>query len=343
MTKSRMLIQLSCLMLCGVVLNSCIGKSVDQGVAALENAITVLDQNSSAWQTTITNLEQDLVTKGQSTLANEVQSLANRAIGTAGSELRCNVDFVGQRVNQGLRRILARLKGQSVAPLVPGTCTVDPPEIQVALIGEGRLTSLNYYGYDMFERDASDTRMKIFLRDRDGREEDVTSALALPTHYLMTIRLADDRVHFTDRTDKLIVRWEQSILSTINVIQPPVQPPPVIVSGLQVAFHTNDEDKDDNTGVAVTIQNVAEWHQTQNEVFPDGSDRIKNLNPSSVPLSNLSGHLLEVCISPVGNDTWRFNMTLSGTRSDGQRYFFSANSIELNQDQTRRCKPFRLP
>src|SRR6185503_2331791 len=102
-----------------------------------------------------------------------------------------------------------------------------------------------------------------------------------------------------------------------------------IVSDLKIAFHTNDDDKDNNTGVSVTIQNVAEWHQVQDEVFPDQSEVVKALIPNSVALSNLRGHVLEVCISPVGNDTWRFNLTLTGKRSDGQRYFFSANSIEL--------------
>jgi hypothetical protein len=341
MIKSRMLIQWFCLVICGVVLINCIGKPVDKAIAALEEAISSIDRNSAAWQKTLTNLESDLVAQGQSTLANEVQSVANRTIATGGVELRCNIDFIGQRVNQGLRRILARLKGQEVPPLMPAACTVDPAEIRIEMVRQHRLTSLNYYGYDMFDRDATDSRMKIFLRDRDGREEDVTSAIALPTHYLMTVRLADDRVHFTDQTDKLIVRWDQTILSTINVVQPQREPPPIIVSDLQVTFRTNDDDKDDDTGVAATIQNVADWHQLQNETFPDQSERIKVLNPSSVPLSDLTAHTLEICISPVGNDTWRFNVTFSGNRSDGLRYFFSANGIELSQDL--RCKGWTLP
>ena len=335
MIKNRILIQLSCLMVCAVLLCSCFDKPIDKAIAALEDAINAIDRNSAAWQSTVTKLERDLVAQGQSTLANEVQSVANRGIATAGVELRCNIDFVGQRVNQGLRRVLARLQGQATPPLMPAYCTVDPAEIQVDLINQHRLTSLYYYGYDMFDRDASDSQMKIFLRNRDGREEDITSAVALPTHYLMTVRLADDRIHFTDQTDKLIVRAGQVTLSTINVVQAQRQAPPIMVNDLQVGFHTNDENKDHDTGVSVTIQNVTQWQQTQNEEYPDGSDRVKLLNPSSVPLSSLTGHALELCISPVGNDTWRFNMTLSGNRSDGQRYFFSANSIELSQDH--RC------
>jgi hypothetical protein len=341
MNISASIVRILSLMLCSLLLLSCIGKPVDKAIAALEEAITAIDRNSVAWQATVTNLERDLVAQGQSTLSNEVQSVANRAIATGGVELRCNVDFIGQRVAQNLKRILARLKGEPVLPLSPSYCTVDPTEVRVDLVNQHRLTSLNYYGYDMFDRDASDSRMKVFLRDRNGTEQDITSAIALPTHYLMTIRLADDRVHLTDQTDKLVVRYDQTILSTINVVQPQRQPPPVMVSDLQVAFRTNDDDKDNDSGVSVTVQNVTEWHQTQNETFPDQSDRIKSLNPNSVPLANLSGHVLEICISPVGNDTWRFNMSFSGNRSDGGRYFFEANSIELSE--SRRCKTWVLP
>lgn len=335
MLRSNVVIHWCCVMLCAVLLSNCFSKPVDKAIAALENAINSIDRNSAAWQSTVTDLERDLVAQGQSTLANEVQSVANRGIATGGVELRCDVDFIGQRVNQGLRRVLARLKGESVPPPTPAYCQVDPAEIQVDLINQRRLTSLYYYGYDMFDNDASDSQMKVFLRNRDGGEEDITSAIALPTHYLMTIRLADDRVHFTDQTDKLIVRAGQNILSTINVVQAPRQPAQIMVNDLQVAFHTNDENKDQDTGVSVTIQNVAQWQQTQDEEFTDGSDHVKPLNPGSVPLSSLTGHALDVCISPVGHDTWRFNMTLSGNRSDGQRYFVSANSIELTQDN--RC------
>src|SRR5690242_15920101 len=112
MKKYKMVTHALCVALCAMLLNGCFGKQVDQGIAAIENAIAVLDQNSAAWQTTITNLEKDLVAGGQSTLANEVQSLANRAIATTGAELRCNIDFIGQRIDQELRRIVARLKGQ---------------------------------------------------------------------------------------------------------------------------------------------------------------------------------------------------------------------------------------
>ena len=332
------------LVACSLVLVGCLGNAEDKAITTFENAIADLDKNSANWQTTITGLEQQLIAQGQSTLANEVQSLANRGIASGGVEIRCNIDFIGQRMDQGLRRIVTRLRKQPAPPLMPAYCNVDPQDgVRVELVRQGRLVSLNYYGYDMFDQDASDSQMKVFLRDRNGSERDISFAIALPTHYLMTIRLLDNRIQFTDQSDKLVVRWGQTILSTINIIQPPPPPPPVIVSGLSVLFHTNDDDKDNDTGISVTIANgsVAEWHQTQNETFPDQSDRTKVLNPSSVPLSALRGQLLQICISPNGNDTWRFNVTLTGTPSDGSRYFFTASSIQLTQDS--RCRQWALP
>ncbi len=340
----RIVPQLLCLLMCGLITVSCLNSAVDKAITTFENAISELDKNSANWQTTLANLEQQLIAQGQSTLSNEVQSLANRGIANVSVELRCNVDFIGQRMDQGLRRIVARLKNQTPPPIMPAYCNVDPQDgIRVELVRQGRLASLNYYGYDMFDQNANDSQMKVFLVDRNGQESDISFAIALPTHYLMTVRLVDNRIQFTDQVDKLIVRWGQTTLSTINIIQPPPPPPPVMVNGLRVLLHTNDEDKDNDTGVAVTIANgsVAEWHQTQNEKYSDNSDHVKALNPSTVPLAALKGQLLEICISPNGHDTWRFNVTLTGAPSDGSRYEFSANSIELTQDN--RCRKWALP
>jgi hypothetical protein len=333
-----------CLVIGSLVIAGCLGNAEDKAITTFENAISELDKNSASWQTTLSTLEQQLIAQGQSTLANEVQSLANRGISSGGVEIRCNIDFIGQRMEQGLRRIVARLKKQPPQPVMPAYCNVDPQDgIRIELVRQGRLVSLNYYGYDMFDHDASDSQMKAFLRDRNGQERDISFAIALPTHYLMTVRLLDNRIQFTDQSDKLVVRWGATTLSTINIIQPPPPPPPVIVNGLQVLFHTNDEDKDNDTGLSVTIANgsVAEWHQTQNEKYVDNSDHVKELTPSAVRLDALKSQLLEICISPNGNDTWRFNVTLTGTPSDGSRYVFSANSIELTQDN--RCRKWALP
>jgi hypothetical protein len=326
MAKIRLLfIQFFCFAICGVVLSGCPFDKLDEVKVVFEEAIRTIDQNSKEWQTTVTKLEQDLVAQGQSTLANEVQSLANRTISTGGIELRCNIDFIGRRVNQGLRRILARLNEDPIPPLTPAYCTVDPPEIPIELIRQHRLTSLHYYGYDMFEHDASDSRMKIILRDREGKEQDISFAMALPTHYLMTVRLADDRIHFTNQTDKLIVRYDQDILSTINVIQlPPPPPPPPVLTQARVNFYTTDDNKDGDTRVTVSIdcnnRSIASVSDTWGE-FKDNTDSdwkdlsvVENLEKDKI----IGSHSCKATLieSPNGHDEWHFLWTLELIFSD---------------------------
>jgi len=93
----------------------------------------------------------------------------------------------------------------------------------------------------------------------------------------------------------------------------------------------------------VTIANgsVAEWHQTQNETFPDQSDRTKVLNPSSVPLSALRGQLLQIVYRRNGNDTWRFNVTLTGTPKRWVSILFHSEQYPTHQDS--RCRQWHCP
>src|SRR5262245_39189752 len=220
MTK-RLLLCVVCLILTGCPL--------DDIARAVKHAADAIDRNSQQWQIEIDKLERKLEAAGQSTLSFEVQSLANRTVATGGNELRCDVDFVAHRVSRGLRRILARITGKPVPPLIPGFCQIDPAEVQVGLIRDHRLTSLHYFGYDMFEHRATDSPMRVYLRNRAGVEQDISFAIGLPTHYLMTIDVSDSRINYNDEGgEKLVVRHGATEAYTINVIPPP--PPGVSVN-----------------------------------------------------------------------------------------------------------------
>ena len=69
---------------------------------SLNDGISGLNSASADWQKIVGDLQQTLIKQGQSTLANEVSVVLNRAIAATGSELRCNVDFVRVRVRQDL-------------------------------------------------------------------------------------------------------------------------------------------------------------------------------------------------------------------------------------------------
>jgi hypothetical protein len=219
-------------------------------------------------------------------------------------------------------RILARITRKPVPPTIPGFCQVDPTEVQVGLIHDHRLTSLNYYGYDMFERSAIDTPMRVYLRNGAGVEQDVSFAIGLPTHYLMTINVSDSRINYSNEGgEKLIVRYGTTEAYTINVIPPP--PPGVSVSKFGVVFYTLDDNKDPDTGITLEINNVTVWSMPQEggiarEFAKNHADPYPF--PQTTPLADLPGKRLKICIQPKGDDTWRFNMRLYGSRSDSSDF-----------------------
>jgi hypothetical protein len=225
--KQRVLLTLL-VVLCFVLFqgsaNPCLGgitDSMDKAIAAFDKAINVLNTQSQSWQGTLVKLEQDLIAAGQSTLANEVQNVMQRGIATGGNELRCNADFIQVRMRQALERIRARLKNQEIPPVAPGFCQVVPEAVDLRL-DPSRRGQLSFYGYDF---DVTRNNLKVIVKKAAG-ELDVTSSVAMPTHYLMTINVAS--MTFPPDSQQFIVRWGSDTLSTVNIIlpAPPVVTPP---------------------------------------------------------------------------------------------------------------------
>jgi hypothetical protein len=128
------------------------------------------------------------------------------------------------------------------------------------------------------------------------------------------------------------------------------------IDDLKITFRTNDEDKDGDTKVTVSIKGppiwsppkgrlhtrfdlapvITGWSQAGDQHYDDQSTHTFALTPSSVAVEAVAGdHRLIVCINPNGNDTWRFNVLLQGTVSDGTPYRFEKKALQL--DQERRC------
>lgn len=123
-------------------------RATDSGEQMINDAISTLSTQSEAWQSTLTQLSNKLVTAGQSTLANEVNDLIGRGTGVVGGQFSCRLDFIGVRMKQGLQAILAALKGQPAPPKLPGLCNTVPESIDLTLEPQRRET-LTFYGYDL--------------------------------------------------------------------------------------------------------------------------------------------------------------------------------------------------
>jgi hypothetical protein len=106
-----------------------------------------------------------------------------------------------------------------------------------------------------------------------------------------------------------------------------------------VKFHTNDEDKDADTHVTVTVRDSAQVVAARIDSdfghFDDQSDSgpfgllVKNQSSKAV----LQAGSVTIRIDPNGHDTWRFNFFLELVFDDGTRLSGGANGLEMNQDR----------
>jgi hypothetical protein len=154
-----------------------------------------------------------LVADAQSTVRNEVANLLNRSVAAAGTEFRCDIDFIGVRVRQALIRIRARLLGKTVPPVEPALCQVVPPAIDMSL-DPSRRNKLEFFGYDF---DTTPITVKLH---NDGGTVDVSDKLDRLTHYHMTLNLGANGVPLSSTSNRITLEWQQTQISSVAIIQP---------------------------------------------------------------------------------------------------------------------------
>ncbi|CEJ81153.1 hypothetical protein VHEMI01298 [[Torrubiella] hemipterigena] len=106
-----------------------------------------------------------------------------------------------------------------------------------------------------------------------------------------------------------------------------------------ISFHTNNEDKDSDTHVTVTLTDgngvVAARISNDFGHFDDNSDEgpyaLQIFNASQKDI--LQNGTLAIRIDPNGHDTWRFNFLLDMSFSDGSKLTGGANGLELTQNR----------
>ncbi|KAJ2979748.1 hypothetical protein NQ176_g3063 [Zarea fungicola] len=129
------------------------------------------------------------------------------------------------------------------------------------------------------------------------------------------------------------------VMSTLATVTLVAGQAPAVLRNARISFHTNNEDKDDDTHVTVTLvdSNGVTAALLSNDLghFDDNSDEgpyaLTILNPSQEAL--LQSGRIRLRIDPNGHDTWRFNFFLEMIFSDGSRLSGGANSLELTQNR----------
>lgn len=191
-----------------------ITNTTEATTAALQDAIDSIRAESSSWQSELDKLTGRLTDASQSSIRNEVQNLANNTIAAAGSEFRCNVDFLSHRVVDALVRIKAGVLHQPVPDRPPSLCKVVPTALDLNL-EPSRRAQIDISGYD-FDNQPD---LRLFLL-KGPIETDVTNALNITTTYHAVINLGANGVPLSNKANKLILRYKKDNLSSIAIIQP---------------------------------------------------------------------------------------------------------------------------
>src|SRR5262249_17996900 len=122
-------------------------------------------------------------------IRDEAQSLASRSIASAGSEFRCNVDFLARRAVSALQRLKAMLTNEKQAPLAPAFCQVVPEAIDLKA-DPASWAKATLYGYDLDHLDATNQPLKFFLIGANGSQTEMPAdRIGRTTHYQVTLNL----------------------------------------------------------------------------------------------------------------------------------------------------------
>jgi hypothetical protein len=112
-----------------------------------------------------------------------------------------------------------------------------------------------------------------------------------------------------------------------------------VLTRASVSFHTNDEDKDGDSQVEVTVrlmdQTVVASIADEFGHFDDHSDAgpFDLLITQAANRGALKTGSVAVKISPNGNDTWRFNFFLDLLFDDGAHLIAWANGLEVTESR----------
>ena len=194
------------------------GSAVNKIARTIDNAVDALNQNSSEWQDIMNRLTaqlQGIDNQLAQLIEVQVQNLLDRGVAVIGTEFRCNVDFIGNRMRDALLRIKTEYLHSDVAvdPLKPYICEVVPASVDRILIPDD-LDMLEFFGYDFDLED-----VKLYVEESNGVRTNVSQYLVKPTHYHMTVSLGPAGVQLTSQSNKFVLTCGFEDLSYVKIIQ----------------------------------------------------------------------------------------------------------------------------
>lgn len=314
--------------------------AVDKVQQALDDAIAQLTQTSTSWQSTLLTLEDKLRADGSDLVA-QVDELLKTSIQAAGVEGRCSTDFVGQRAHDALVNIKNALLKKPLLAASPHVCATDPfGDLQLKQVSNGQVHQLVLDGYDMVLASG----LGLAVQNADGQTTPIDPRfIANPSPYEIVLNLASNGYQIPGGTQKIIFTFNSVPIGDMNVEAippPPPPPPPVLVGPIAITFRTGNDDKDQDSYLTVSIDKsdgtqLVGWAAPAARYLENRTQGPYVIQQTPVDKRDLVNSILQICIAPVGDDTWDLGYTVTAPVSDGSAFTIADSGQQLTQDH--RC------
>jgi hypothetical protein len=201
---------------------SILNKLLDIGSAivnTLNNVNVVLDNTTNNLNSNAANFTQIMEEAIQSikdqNIKAQLQAALDNAIVTASTEIRCDVQFTADYLIRRIQAIKAQYNHQPVPISEPKVCTVLPSIIDMNLSPNQRnlVQVTGYFLKDDF------SKYKLFHHTSTGVITNRTSCLSANTDFKLQINLGSSGIVMDKNSSKLVLMWDDDIVSVIPVVQ----------------------------------------------------------------------------------------------------------------------------
>lgn len=183
----------------------------------LDQAINDLNANAGNYAQI---LEKAIGKVDSESIKAQLKNALDDAIVTASTEIRCDIQFTADFLVKRIRGIKARITN-SPAPIEdPRICTTFPSEIKMSLPVNQR-TVVNITGYFLNEDFG---KFKLFHVDNRGRRTNRTSSLSLSSDFKLIVNLGRNGITLNQASDKLVLMWDNTVVTEVPVIQKQLEP-----------------------------------------------------------------------------------------------------------------------
>lgn len=150
----------------------------------------------------------------------QLQDALDNAIVTASDQIKCDIQFTGDYLVKRIRTIKAEFNDSTLPPVEPRVCTVIPAAIDMNRPANQRNTVM-VTGYFLNE---DSRKYKLYLYSTNGSRSNETRKLSVNTDFKLVINLGSSGITLTENSDRLVLMWNDKVVSVIQVIQRQPEP-----------------------------------------------------------------------------------------------------------------------